>query len=425
MSDFRMLEFPISVNNALLQVNVADSYTALSDQQIDFIFGHSDSPFNQFGFLKALEDSGCIGLNTGWLPKYHLIYEQDTLLGMMIMYEKHHSYGEYVFDWAWAQAYHQHGVEYYPKLLCAIPFTPVPCKKWLGSDTLSEFDVFSALQQHYRESLEYTGLHLNYPNTLEASELPPAIMVREGHQFHWFNSVPVNLVNDVSACTETLEPVVDVASKQNLINADRFADFDHYLSTMTARKRKSIKKERLQIKNLGIECVWRTGTEITKTEAHAFYTFYQLTYEIRGQQGYLNQTFFDQIFSTLSDNIRLLVCYHDQQVVATALYFVDANTLYGRYWGSDQQFDLLHFEACYYQGIAYCIEHGLTCFNPGTQGEHKISRGFKPTLTYSYHAIYLDPFEQAIKRFCLDEKAHNRLYMAECEKKLPFKKIEC
>lgn len=422
-----MLSFPIVIKSRPFQVFVAESYTALNDQQIDFIFSHSASPFTQLGFLQALEDSGSIGLNTGWLPKYHLVYEQDILLGMLIMYEKHHSYGEYVFDWAWAQAYHQHGVEYYPKLLCAIPFTPVPCQKWLGSNSLSEFDVFSALQQHYRETLDYTGLHLNYPNAPEVSAISPSIMSREGHQFHWFNTAPASLESSVSACPAT--PVIqcdaDTESQQCQVQTNGFTNFEHYLSTMTARKRKSIKKERLQVKNLGIECVWRTGNEITSQEAQAFYTYYQLTYEKRGQQGYLNKTFFDQIFSKLSDNIRLLVCYHDTNVVATALYLVDANTLYGRYWGSDQQFDLLHFEACYYQGIEYCINHGLSCFNPGTQGEHKISRGFKPTLTYSYHAIYLEPFEQAIKRFCQDEKAHNRLYMAECEKKLPFKKIDC
>lgn len=394
----------LSIKNHTLEMQVLRSIHALKNEHIGQIFNHSDTPFNTFAFLANLEDSGCVNESSGWCPKYHLLSQDSHVLGLMICFEKLHSYGEYVFDWAWAQAYHQHGIEYYPKLLCAIPFTPVPCKKWLGDERFEEVEIFAAIAEHYRQTQTYSGMHLNFPLTQPTLDTYPQLMSREGSQFHWFNS-PYLHGNGV---TESL------ATKH-------FADFDDYLSTMTARKRKAVKKERRQVAELGVTCQWKKGQHVTKADSAKFYHFYQMTYAKRGQTGYLTQAFFDALFEQQSEQIRLLVCTFDEDIVATALYFVDEETLYGRYWGSNQQFDLLHFEACYYQGIEYCIKHGLRCFNPGTQGEHKISRGFQPTLTYSYHTIYLDPFQQAIAKFCQDEKQYNRAYMAQCAEKLPFK----
>lgn len=402
--------FELNVARHALRIEVIESLTLLDESQRSLIFANADTPFNQYEFLVDLENTGCVTAQSGWLPKYHLVFEHAELVGLYIAYEKHHSYGEYVFDWAWAQAYHQHGIDYYPKLLFAIPFTPVPCHKWLSSSTIQEFDLLAALAnfyQHYKanetEALPYySTVHLNFSGYNE-QHAPCDLMHREGCQFHWFNGYRGN------------------GQPTDIDEEPRFTNFDDFLSSLTARKRKSIKKERAKIAELGITCQWRKGNEISHLEANQFYQYYQQTYAKRGQQGYLPRQFFEHVFQQQSDNVRLLVCRKADVIVATALYFVDNNTLYGRYWGSNDQFDLLHFEACYYQGIEYCIRHQLRKFNPGTQGEHKIPRGFVPIKTHSYHSVFLPPFADAIRRFCADEKQYNRQYMSECNTRLPFK----
>lgn len=380
------------------RVTVLNSIFDLPEHQRVEIFAAASTPFNQFAFLAALEESNSIGDQSGWLPKYHLVFQEQTLVGLFIGFEKHHSYGEYVFDWAWAQAYHQHGLEYYPKLLFAIPFTPVPCDKWLSASGISEQQMFEWLCDYYQYTGQYSGVHLNFPVAPPTDSAEHRAMVRHGCQFHWNNKKAISLHEDTG-----------------------FSQFEEYLSLMTARKRKAVKRERQKIKAAGIQCQWLNGSEIGAHEISQFYRYYQLTYAKRGQQGYLTQAFFNNLVRKMPDKVRLLVCRVEMKIVATAWYFVDETTLYGRYWGSNDQFDLLHFEACYYQGIDYCIQHQLAVFNPGTQGEHKISRGFVPTTTYSYHQIFVEPFEQAIRRFCQDEQQYNAVYMEECERKLPFK----
>ncbi|WP_196492511.1 GNAT family N-acetyltransferase [Psychrosphaera haliotis] len=230
-------------------------------------------------------------------------------------------------------------------------------------------------------------------------------------------------INFIGLTTETVATKYSLAGALDIEPESYFQDFDDFLSVLTARKRKMIKKERNKVSQL-FSFYWKRGNEITDDELEAFYLSYQSTYLKRGRAGYLNKTFFKQIFSTMANKVRLLLCNYEDKVVASALYFVDDETLYGRYWGALGEFEQLHFEACYYQGIEFCIEHKLKRFNPGTQGEHKIARGFKPIETNSLHTLALEPFHNAVEQFCIEEALHNSSYMQACDERLPYKKAD-
>lgn len=373
------------------------------------IFASSDNPFTSQAFLLALEQSQCIGNQSGWLP-YYCLYQNPLTnksanngqaeFGLFICYLKTHSYGEYVFDWAWADAYQRNGLNYYPKLLAGIPFSPIPCSKWLSNSTLSELEAFTIVKQLIGERVNISSSHYIFPNkqlsTQQSNDADdsPDWIEREGHQFHWFNR-----------------------DRDGLL----LGSFEQYLSLMMARKRKNIVKERKKIQDAGFQLQWKNGGAVTEQELSLFYQCYQSTYLKRRQTGYLNLAFFQQICSAMPEQVQILFCYREGKIIAAALYLCSDDTLYGRYWGAIEDNQILHFEACYYQGIEYCIKHKIACFNPGTQGEHKIARGFIPTKTYSYHHIELPPFHQAISDFCQQEKQHNLDYMQACQTRLPFK----
>lgn len=360
----------------------------------DQLFSDNDNPFTSQGFLLALEQSGCIGKDSGWYPQYY-VYQQGSELGLLLSYNKSHSYGEYVFDWAWADAYHRSGIHYYPKSVAAVPFSPIPCNKWLGNSSLTELAAYQQVSRLLPES-ELTGFHYLFSKQPLVVDSEHWVM-RQGHQFHWFN--------------------------QDL-NGQRLTSFEHYLEQMTARKRKSIKKERNKVQQAGVSCYWRSGEAVTQQELEVFYQCYHATYIKRGQSGYLNLAFFQLLCQYLPQQVQILFCQKAGNIIAAAMYLRSDDTLYGRYWGCLEQGDLVHFEACYYQGIEFAIAHRLQVFNPGTQGEHKIARGFKPIVTYSYHQLALAPFQAAIKSFCQQERVHNRAYIQQCMEKLPFKQID-
>ena len=362
------------------------------------LFAEQDNPFTSEGFLSALEDSACVGKDSGWLPQY-FVHKQDDKMGLMLCYEKSHSYGEYVFDWSWADAYHRNGINYYPKLVAAVPFSPIPCTKWIGNSDIEELDAFAQIQQLVTDK-SYSSFHYLFPAHADesmhsASVEPQTWICREGHQFHWFNKN-----------TE----------------GRALGSFEQFLGMMTARKRKNINKERDKVRQAGVETYWRSGADISEAELQAFYHCYHLTYMKRGQSGYLNFEFFTQLCRNLPQQVHVLFCHKQEQIIAAAMYLSASDTLYGRYWGCLQEAEFVHFEACYYQGIELAIARGFTCFNPGTQGEHKIARGFVPTTTYSYHQLTLPPFHTAVNQFCQEEKAHNRAYMSACAERLPFKR---
>ncbi len=349
-------------------------------------------PFLRHEFLAALERSGSVTPETGWQPLHLTLHEQGAMVGAMPLYLKSHSWGEYVFDWAWADAWHRHGLEYYPKLLTAIPFTPATGPRFgLSIDhDRGIAAIVDAVRQLCRrfDASGWHGLFVEPGVTprLEAEGL----MKRLGSQYHWFNR--------------------------------DYGSFDDFLATFSSRKRKNLRKEREKVARQGVTLRRVPGRDITAPMLQQFYRFYQTTYRKRGMKGYLTAEFFSLLCDTLPEHLLLILAEHDGETVAGALCLRSDDTLYGRYWGCQAEYDSLHFEACYYQGIEYCIEQGLARFDPGAQGEHKIQRGFEPIETWSCHWIEETGFRPAIADF-LDREAHQiRAQMDALAQGLPFRK---
>ncbi|WP_425424931.1 GNAT family N-acetyltransferase [Shewanella insulae] len=386
------------------------------------------SPFFRYEYLHALEQSGCVGEQTGWRPMHLVVsevgqaaesnqgdeslIEPTRVLAVMPLYLKGHSYGEYVFDWAWAQAYERHGIEYYPKLVNAIPFTPVTGMRIGLRFDLSEAQkeaLILAIGEHLDRLTKACSASSWHSLFLLDSERQPLAsqghLERIGTQFHWFN--------------------------QGYLN------FDDFLSRLTSRRRKSILKERRAIANAGLRFRFIQGAEITGAELDHFVRCYRRTYYKRsGHQGYLNAAFFESLVKNMADCVRLLMVERPEtstlegevgaeaksEPVAAALYFVGGDCLYGRYWGALEEIEGLHFETCYYQGIEYAIAQGLRKFDAGAQGEHKVLRGFEPIRTYSVHEILHSDFRRAIAEFIEQEAQAVKTYMTELEAILPFKR---
>lgn len=355
-------------------------------------------PFLRHDFLHALEASGSVGGDSGWQPMHLVVESEDgSLLAVMPLYLKRHSYGEYVFDWSWAEAYERHGLAYYPKLLAAIPFTPTTgarlSKTASYSDDLTTF-VANALRDKAQQ-LGASGWHILFSDQEEVTKwLSTGAEVRLGCQFHWQN--------------------------------DGYADFSDFLNAMNSKKRRTIRKERDSLTTQGIKLQRLTGDAITPPLWQRFQAFYQLTnLKYNRHHGYLMPDFFERIYLTMRDSLLLVVAFEGDEVIAGALNFIGNDTLYGRYWGCTREIEFLHFETCYYQGIEYCIEQGLIRFDSGAQGEHKVARGFRPTLTYSAHWLAHRGFSDAVRRFLVEETAGIQHYRDEMSKNLPFKPSSC
>jgi predicted N-acyltransferase len=355
----------------------------------------TDYPFTRHEFLSSLENSGAATQKTGWQPHHLTVYHNDSLVAVMPLYIKEHSYGEYMFDWSWADAYHRQGLAYYPKLLAAIPFTPATGPRLCIDKSASQDAIYPAvaneLIQHCQQ-LELSSAHVLFPRQSEHEHLNNQLSQRRGVQFHWFNQ--------------------------------GFTDFDGFLTTFNSRKRKALKKERRSIEQQHVSLERLTGKDISVEIWQQFYLFYQVTYAKKsGHGGYLTQAFFQQIAKSLPDQIMLVIAKKGDRIIAGALNFFDSQTLYGRYWGCIEEVEFLHFEACYYQGIEFCIERGLQRFDPGAQGEHKIQRGFTPVYVYSYHWLAHPEFNQAINQFLQQETTELKRYKQQCFGQLPFKKV--
>lgn len=351
-------------------------------------------------FLNALEQSDCANTNSGWQP-YHLTISDaaENLMCVMPLYLKTHSYGEYIFDWSWADAYKRHGLNYYPKLLSAIPFTPVTANRVFFKDAQHPAqDIYSFVQASLEEEVQRLGLssvHILYPAEEQSDAMHNASWIQRSNvQFQWKNN--------------------------------NYQSFDDFLSHFSSRKRKNVKKERHKVQEKDVEIRRLTGEEINQTELQHFYHCYQQTYLKRsGHTGYLNLDFFQRLLSTMANNLMLVQATYQGRAIASAFYLYDEVGLYGRYWGALEELDGLHFECCYYQGIEFCIEHNIAIFNPGTQGEHKIQRGFEPTFCYSNHYILHPQFQTAIANFCEEENRHLQDYHAATSTLLPFKSSAC
>ena len=374
----------------MLEVKVCESIDQISREEWNALCG-TDYPFLRHEFLQALERSGCVSASTGWQPLHLRLEQKGNLVGVMPLYLKNHSYGEYVFDWAWADAYSRHGLDYYPKLLTAIPFTPSQGPRFGISIPLEQ--AIPAIAQAIRvlcERFQTSSWHGLFTESITKDHFSSCGMLpRLGTQYHWHN--------------------------------EGYENFDDFLSRFASRKRKNLKKERQKIREQGIEIRVVEGSNIHDGLLEEFYRCYQLTYLKRGQRGYLNLDFFRHIRNTLPQHLMMVVAETREKTVAVALSFKSSNTLYGRYWGSLDEYENLHFEACYYRGIEYCIEQGLRWFDPGAQGEHKIQRGFKPIETWSVHWIEEPGFRQGIRQFLTDETRLMRQRMLHLSEGLPFK----
>ncbi len=353
-----------------------------------------DNPFVSHAFLNALEESGSACAETGWQPQ-HLTITDETgrIAGAVPLYLKNHSYGEYIFDWGWADAYHRAGGSYYPKLQVCVPFTPATGPRLLLRADCDQDGIRNALIAGMLElgrRHEVSSLHITFPDKKQWQELGEAgLLQRIGLQYHWKN--------------------------------DDYGNFDDFLAALTSRKRKAIKKERRKVAESGILLKALTGAEITPLHWDKFYGFYRATTDKKWGQAYLTREFFDRIGASLADDVVLMIAEDEGRIVAGALNLRSNDTLFGRNWGCHGDYRFLHFEACYYQAIDYAIEHGLKYVEAGAQGEHKIQRGYLPVEVYSAHWIRDAGFNDAIADFLQRETASVRRDIDALSAYSPFK----
>jgi len=353
---------------------------------------HDGNPLVRHEFLAALEHHDCVGSHFGWLPRHVALYDGDTLRGAMVLYEKHNNYGEFVFDHAWAAAWQQAGLSYYPKLVSAIPYTPATGQRMLCAPG-DEAAIYPQLLQAALELAEKLGassIHCLFADQaqlqfLESQKLP----VRVDCNYHWHNR--------------------------------DYRDFDDFLAALTAKKRKNIRQERRRVTDAGVTIRQLDGHTATAEDWTHFARFYAQTFDEKWGVATFNEAFFCEVAQMLPDRVLLVLADQGGETVAGALMYRSDTTLFGRHWGSDRRIDGLHFEACYYRGIEYCIEHGLATFEPGVQGEHKIARGFEPTLTRSAHWVAESGFRAPVADFVQRERAAIEGYARGLQNSSPFK----
>lgn len=353
----------------------------------------TDHPFTRHEFLAALEETGCVGPGTGWVPRHLALYDEaGVLTAAAPLYLKYDSWGEFVFDWSWAQAYERAGRRYYPKLVGAIPFTPATGRRILARDEGNAAQL-SGEAARYAQELGVSSLHWLFTTPAETRMLHERGLIRRrGCQFHWKNA--------------------------------GYDDFNGYLATFTAERRKKVKRERRRVIEAGLRLEVRHGDEITCAEWRRFHEHYRSTFVMHGHDAPLTPEFFPAVAAAMPRQIILVTAYAGNENVGGALCYRSADTLYGRHWGACRHYHSLHFEACYYQGIEYCIRHGLRRFEPGAQGEYKIPRGFMPSDTWSAHWIADPAFSSAIRNFCEREDEAMSCYHAAVGALSPYKARE-
>ncbi len=355
----------------------------------------NDNPFVSYAFLDALENSGTIRKSYGWQVLHIALYDADGVLSAACpSYVKQNSHGEFIFDWAWAQAYAQHGLDYYPKLLCAVPYSPVAGPRLLGRERGAKRALILALQQSCAE-LGFSSAHANF---LDADDAPlfreAGWLARSDIQFHWHNPMAEN----------------------------RWRSFADFVAAMSAKKRKNICQERAKVAKLGLRIERRSGAELDAHRWDQIHALYETTFDAKGNTPALTKAFFLDFCARSPHQVLAVLAYEGQgdTMIAMALCFRSASTLYGRYWGARSEIPGLHFECCYYQGIEYCLEQGLDTFEPGAQGEHKLARGFLPSQTASAHYIVDPSFRAGIARFALEERQQRDAYRLELLAHSPF-----
>ena len=355
------------------------------------------TPFLRHEFLDALDGTGCAIGETGWAPQFVTLWrdtpEGEKLAAAAPLYVKNHSYGEYVFDWAWADAYQRNGLEYYPKMLCGVPFTPVTGTRLLAEDETARAALAATLVA-FAEQVDVSSLHVLYPTLAETGALTAAGMkLRSGVQFHWLNA--------------------------------GYASFDAFLDTLEQKKRKNIRAERRKVREAGVTFRRIRGELASEADWRFFNRCYRQTYREHHSSPYLNLDFFRTIGATMPENLLLVIAQRGDVPVASSLLVYqrepDGGTLYGRYWGAVEHIPCLHFETAYYQPLEFCIDEGIAAFEGGAQGEHKMARGFLPTVTHSAHWLAHPAFADAVANFLERETGGIEAYVDELRERNPFK----
>jgi uncharacterized protein len=377
-----MREYELKVIESLESIP-AVAWDALTD----------DNPTLKHAWLQSMIDAGCTTAKSGWLPQFvtltREVDRQPALVGGVPMYMKGHSYGEYVFDWAWAEAYQRAGLDYFPKLLVAIPFTPCGGCRILAQTDADRNVLIDALMQIAKDS-DVSSLHILFPNDAELAALQKkGLMVRASVQFHWRNA--------------------------------GYKTFDDFLATMSHDKRKKVKQERRKVTEAGITFQRKVGRDITGADWDFFHRCYTRTYQAHYSTPYLNRAFFRLIGERMPEHVLLVIAERDGAPVAASLNLINATTLYGRYWGTMEFHSGLHFETCYYQTLEFCIERGIQLFEGGAQGEHKLARGFMPQKCHSAHWLREPKFAEAVNDFLRRERGGIESYVNELEEHQPFK----
>ncbi len=393
------VDYVIRVLTSPLQVNAKRWNELLAAQA-------GASPFMRHEYLAALLQSGSACPATGWHPRFVTLWRGELLLAACAFYLKDHSHGEYVFDWAWANAYEQHGLSYYPKALVASPFTPVPGARLLARDAAARRALIEALLTLCRDE-KLSSLHLLFASDDDAAACTDAgLMLRHNVQFHWKNTVP------------------------------GYASFEDFLASLSQDKRKKIRQERRKVEQAGVSFRWSQGRDIGARDWDFFYRCYERTYHEHGNAPYLNRDFFQRMADTMVEHWLLFVAERAGRPIATSLIAIDAVSIgasgqnnsrdeervaYGRYWGALERVDCLHFEACYYQPLQWCIAQGYRRFEGGAQGEHKMARALMPVKTTSAHWLAHPAFADAVERFLAREGQGIQHYLADLDQRSPFK----
>jgi len=347
------------------------------------------NPFLKLEFFQSLEASNSIGGSTGWHPFPAIVTHQGNIIGASPVFLKQHSYGEYVFDWSWAEAYQKYGKSYYPKIVSCIPFTPATGPRVFGLDASIKKNIVAQIEELAYEN-KMSSSHILFCHESEGGIYQDTKwMPRKGVQFKWLNK--------------------------------SYKNFEEFLSQLSHDKRKKIKQERKKIQGLGLKIKKIKGPEIIEADLDFFYACYCNTYQEHHSNPYLTRNFFSLIRESMSENVLLILAYEGDIPVAGSFFIYDNKNLYGRYWGSKSFYPGLHFELSYYQGQEFCIENGIVVFEGGAQGEHKLARGFEPFNTFSYHRIFDEKFEHAIKDFLRREKSGIDQYTNELNERAPYK----
>ncbi len=370
------------------QLRLHQNVSGIPASAWDALF-NSDYPFTRHDFLKALEDNGCVSARTGWHPHHVTLETSQGIVTAAPLYLKDHSYGEFVFDWSWAEASHRAGIAYYPKLLCATPFTPSAGPRLGANSEAARLQLMQTLTQ-LPQQLGASSLHLLFAQGDDqdaAAQLEG--LARNDIQFHWHNR--------------------------------GYTDFAAFLAQLRADKRKKIQRERRRVAEAGLRFEVMKGDDIAESLWSEIHGLYANTYEERGQAPYLNLRFFLDYGMRRNTSLRMILCRDGERLVACAITIVGGNTLYGRHWGAAEHYNGLHFETCYYQGIEYCIREGLQHYDAGAQGEHKLARGFEPQLTQSMHWLGEPRLSQAVASYLRRERQLVKTRLEELRQHSPYR----